>query len=140
VRLTAGDFDPDAIPLEDEERREAYERSRLQLLRGLAETGACRRRFILNYLGEDPAWDRCGTCDNDLLGIEPTPLPDLGGALGDGGGDGGMAVGDAVEHARFGPGVVQAAGDGRLTVAFEDGAIRTLAAALAAGGGLLRRA
>ncbi|MDX6554987.1 MAG: ATP-dependent helicase RecQ, partial [Miltoncostaeaceae bacterium] len=138
VRLTVADFDPDAIPLEGEERRRAYGRSRLQLLRALAETGACRRRFILNYLGEDPPWDRCGTCDNDALGVEPTPIPDLGGTL-EGDGGAGLEVGDAVEHERFGPGVVQSAGDGRVTVAFEDGSIRTLAAALAAREGVLRR-
>jgi superfamily II DNA helicase RecQ len=33
-----------------------------------AETTGCRRRFILNFFGEDYDAEKCGACDNCLQG------------------------------------------------------------------------
>jgi len=54
IRLQTGDFDPATISLEREEQRTAYERTRLDMMRGYAELLECRRRCILKYFGEDP--------------------------------------------------------------------------------------
>ena len=60
VELLVPDFDPTAVPLESEERRRRYEHSRLEMMRGYADTRECRRRYILNYFGEEYDPSRCG--------------------------------------------------------------------------------
>ncbi|MPV89286.1 RecQ family ATP-dependent DNA helicase, partial [Georgenia ruanii] len=42
--------------------RERINRSRVEMVRGYAETLRCRRQFLLGYFGE-PHAGRCGTCD-----------------------------------------------------------------------------
>ncbi|MDX6646639.1 MAG: ATP-dependent helicase RecQ [Miltoncostaeaceae bacterium] len=137
IRLLAGDFEPDAVPLEAEERRRAYERSRLEMMRGYAESDGCRHRYILNYFGEEPEGGRCRMCDNDVRvggeGMEE-PLPEGNGAAAVG-----LRVGDRVRHASWGPGVVQRVAEGRLTVLFEEVGYKTLAASLAFERGILDR-
>ncbi len=54
--------------IEESEGGEEFKRlarSRLELLVGLAESTACRRRHLLSYFGEE-ARDACGNCDNCL--------------------------------------------------------------------------
>jgi len=46
-----------------EERRER-DRTRLEQMVIYAQTALCRTRFMLEALGEDLEWSRCGTCDN----------------------------------------------------------------------------
>ncbi|WP_088306955.1 DNA helicase RecQ [Novosphingobium sp. B 225] len=48
----------------DPARREG-ERTRLDALAALVETGGCRRALLLRHFGEDPP-QRCGNCDNCL--------------------------------------------------------------------------
>ena len=48
---------------EIEEERRAGERTRLDALAALVETGTCRRALLLRHFGEDPP-ERCGNCDN----------------------------------------------------------------------------
>jgi ATP-dependent DNA helicase RecQ len=50
---------------EVEERRREGERTRLDVLAVLVETGGCRRAILLRHFGEDPP-ERCGNCDNCL--------------------------------------------------------------------------
>ncbi|PFG38918.1 ATP-dependent DNA helicase RecQ [Georgenia soli] len=44
------------------ESRERIERSRVEMVRGYAETQGCRRQFLLGYFGE-PHEGSCGACD-----------------------------------------------------------------------------
>src|SRR5581483_2621493 len=51
LRLLVPDFEPAEVSLEGEERRRAYEHSRLEMMRGYAELLDCRRRYLLEYFG-----------------------------------------------------------------------------------------
>ncbi|MGB3767097.1 MAG: ATP-dependent DNA helicase RecQ, partial [Phormidesmis sp.] len=44
-------------------RRKQFDHSRLEMIRGYAETTACRRNYILSYFGESVVIP-CGGCDN----------------------------------------------------------------------------
>jgi ATP-dependent DNA helicase RecQ len=122
--LKVADFDPASISLEKEESRHAYERSRLEMMRAYAELRECRRRYILNYFGEDPEWERCGWCDVDVSRTQPvssakpvsSPEP--------------FGINDAVVHATLGPGVVQRVSPDSVTVLFEKAGYKTLDLAL----------
>ena len=62
----AGDFAQARARLSEvEESRLAGERTRLDALAVLVETGECRRAVLLRHFGEDPP-ARCGNCDNCL--------------------------------------------------------------------------
>ena len=45
-------------------RRKTFERSRLHMMRGYAETAQCRREYILSYFGEAFNQQNCNNCDN----------------------------------------------------------------------------
>ncbi|MGN6699963.1 MAG: RecQ family ATP-dependent DNA helicase [Thermomicrobiales bacterium] len=70
-----------AAATEAEERQQAFEASRLEMMRGYAETRDCRRAYLLNYFGE-PFEGPCGHCDNceagsaaiGTAGEQPFPL------------------------------------------------------------------
>ena len=38
--------------------------ARLEQMIVYAQTALCRTRLLLSALGEEPAWENCGTCDN----------------------------------------------------------------------------
>ncbi len=62
------DGDPEASPVSEEQEAAIAARRRADLARldrmvGFAEAWSCRRRGILDYFGEAPPWERCGTCD-----------------------------------------------------------------------------
>jgi ATP-dependent DNA helicase RecQ len=120
VRLVVDDFDPSQVSLEEEEARKRYERSRLEMMRGYAETTSCRREYILSYFGEEYEPARCGMCDNDLLApateARPGRAPEAP-----------FAVGERVSHRTLGEGVVQRVRDGKLTVLFDKAGYKTLA-------------
>jgi len=62
----AGDFAQARMRLgEVEESRRAGEKTRLDAMSVLVETGECRRAILLRHFGEDPP-PRCGNCDNCL--------------------------------------------------------------------------
>ena len=120
-RLLVPDFDPAAVPLEAEARRRAYEHSRLEMMRGYAECPACRRRYLLNYFGEEYEAERCGHCDNDVAAADaPAPAAAAGAA------DGPFAVNERVVHAAWGAGVVHRVAGGIITVLFEAVGYKTL--------------
>ncbi|NJL86009.1 MAG: ATP-dependent DNA helicase RecQ [Leptolyngbyaceae cyanobacterium SM1_1_3] len=69
-----------AAALLAQERRQTFERSLLEMIRGYAEVRDCRRQYLLNYFGE-PFQDPCNSCDNCQAGIvvqedsqQPFPL------------------------------------------------------------------
>ncbi len=100
------------------ERAEAHQRyreSRLEMMRGYAETTACRGRFLLDYYGEHIDGS-CGHCDRCDAGDQATPV-DV---------DGPFALEDRVEHASWGAGTVTRLEPGRVVVLFDAGGYRTL--------------
>jgi ATP-dependent DNA helicase RecQ len=122
-RLLVPDFDPAAVPLEAEARRRAYERSRLEMMRGYAECLDCRRRYLLNYFGEEYEAERCGQCDTDRAAPpQPVSVALNGQATGP------FAVNDRVAHAAWGTGVVHRVIGDTLTVLFEQVGYKTLRA------------
>jgi ATP-dependent DNA helicase RecQ len=115
VRLRVPDFDPEQLPLEREAHRRAYERSRLEMMRAYAELRDCRRRYLLNYFGEEPDWQRCDNCDVDLRSESPAAPA-----------DGPYAVNDRVVHPSLGEGVVERVAGDTVTVLFEQAGYKTL--------------
>jgi ATP-dependent DNA helicase RecQ len=109
------------------EDREEFERSRLEMMRSYAETGGCRRDFVLSYFGEDHEAP-CGNCDNCDAGlVEPEEHIDRP-----------FDVGATVTHTEWGPGEVQRYDGDRVTVLFESVGYRTLGLDLVSEKGLLR--
>ncbi|MCA1993205.1 MAG: ATP-dependent DNA helicase [Coleofasciculus sp. S288] len=51
-----------------QERYQQYVRSRLEMMRGYAEVRDCRRKYLLNYFGENLD-EPCGFCDNCMAGV-----------------------------------------------------------------------
>jgi ATP-dependent DNA helicase RecQ len=104
------------------------EESRVEMMRGYAETSDCRRQFLLNYFGEyfeDP----CPNCDNCLAGVnlieeaagQPFPLN------------------TRVEHATFGTGlVVRYEGTDKTVVLFDEAGYKTLSVNLVVEGDILQ--
>jgi ATP-dependent DNA helicase RecQ len=121
------DAPPDALraAAEAEEMRRSFDRSRVDMMRAYAETGDCRRGFILSYFGE-PFEPPCGNCDVCEAG---------GGERSDAGEP--FDVGERVEHPQFGDGTVQQVGDGQVTVVFDRVGYKTLATDIVVGRGLL---
>ncbi|MFI0901055.1 RecQ family ATP-dependent DNA helicase [Streptomyces sp. NPDC020983] len=132
------------------------EESRVEMMRGYAETAGCRRAFLLGYFGETVTTP-CGACDVCAgRAAEPLPgegpgvpagreqrsgragAPARGGRLRRGAGSTGAAPqepaadahpyrpGVRVHHERWGEGEVMSEGDGRLTVLFASVGYRTL--------------
>jgi ATP-dependent DNA helicase RecQ len=110
------------------ELHERVDQSRVEMMRGYAETTECRRQFLLGYFGEQLE-EPCGNCDTCSAGTaqqqpedEDTPFP----------------VETPVEHAEWGPGVVMRVEDDRLVVLFDEVGYKTLALAAVTENDLLR--
>ncbi len=122
-----------------QERQRRLAASRVEMLRGYAETDGCRRRFLLNYFGEEyePPCDGCDRCraraaataaaaDTGSSGSSGAdapaapPDPDLAPV------DAPFALNEAVVHERFGRGTVTRLERDRVTVRFDDVGYRTL--------------
>jgi ATP-dependent DNA helicase RecQ len=100
------------------EARERVDRSRVEMMRGYAESRDCRRQFLLTYFGQ-PLPDPCGNCDRCRDGN--------GAADPSSGGQSAIPVDTAVAHKEWGDGVVIGGDPDRVTVLFEDYGYRTLA-------------
>jgi ATP-dependent DNA helicase RecQ len=97
------------------------------MMRGYAETGGCRRGFILSYFGE-PFDPPCGNCDNCAAGlVDASPAFDQP-----------FAVGARVAHRSFGEGVLQRYDGESVVVLFDDVGYKSLALELVAERALLR--
>jgi ATP-dependent DNA helicase RecQ len=90
-------------------------RSRIEMMRGYAETTGCRRQFLLGYFGEQFS-QPCGHCDNCAAGT----------AQDNGGEDDAYPRNSTVRHVEFGHGVVMSASEDRLTVLFEEAGYKVL--------------
>ena len=101
------------------ERAEAYRllrESRVEMMRGYAETDRCRSAYLVGYFGEQLD-EVCGICDTCEAGVAE-PLVTAR--------DGRFAVQARVEHEEFGIGTVTDVEEDRITVLFEDVGYRTL--------------
>lgn len=91
------------------------ELTRVEMMRGYAETTGCRRQFLMSYFGST-LQQPCGVCDTCAAGTA-SQLPT---------GETGFAVQSRVRHAEWGDGIVMREEDDRLTVLFDQEGYRTL--------------
>jgi len=118
------DLDPARLraAVEQEARRRAHDRTRIEMMRAYARVEGCRRQFLLHFFGQFDAPDQCGMCDRCVpRSDQPAPAPRPAGSS-----PGPFRAGDRVHHAAWGPGVVQHVTDGRVTVHFPEAGYRTL--------------
>jgi ATP-dependent DNA helicase RecQ len=128
-RLDAGGETLDAVV----ERAEAHRRlqqSRVDMMRGYAETDRCRAEFLLGYFGEELS-ELCGTCDNCREGVATAGRPSR---------DDAYPLQSQVRHEEFGSGTVTDLEEDRITVLFDDVGYRTLSLEVVEEQGLLERA
>jgi ATP-dependent DNA helicase RecQ len=90
-------------------------RSRLDMLRGYAETTGCRRQYLLGYFGEELDGP-CGNCDTCDAGTAETQAP----------GTDEFPRDSSVRHTRWGHGVVISVEPDRMTVLFDEVGYKTL--------------
>jgi ATP-dependent DNA helicase RecQ len=127
--------DPDVSPdtavrqaVEVAESLERLERSRIEMMRGYAETTGCRRQFLLGYFGEQLD-EPCGRCDTCASGSADEAARELADAEQQdaAAGQERHGQGDRVVHREWGPGVVMHRESDRVTVLFEQVGYKTLA-------------
>jgi len=111
------------------EAHQRMDRSRIEMMRGYAETTGCRRQFLLGYFGEelDQPCGNCDTCEGGTAEQQPA------------GQDGPYPAQSTVRHPEWGSGVVMHTEDDRVTVLFEQVGYKTLSLAAVAAGGLLEK-
>jgi ATP-dependent DNA helicase RecQ len=97
------------------EARKRVEVSRVEMVRGYAETTGCRRHFLLAYFGESYG-DTCGNCDCCDEGAADTTGAEANA----------WQVNDRVTHDTWGDGVVMRCETDRVTVLFEQVGYKTL--------------
>lgn len=129
------DWQPADVSLTSEDHCRAYEHSRREMMRSYAETGECRRRYILNYFGEEYPAEHCDRCDNDLRRSTTTHVV-VSEARSV---DSPFAMGARVEHATLGTGVVQRVTDDTITVLFDAAGYKTLSLEAILEQGLLQK-
>ncbi|GID27193.1 RecQ family ATP-dependent DNA helicase [Paractinoplanes brasiliensis] len=103
--------------VKEHERQQVVSRSRTDMMRGFAETRACRTQTLLAYFGEELK-KPCGHCDNCAEGTavevetatadEPFPIH------------------AKVRHGEWGPGTVMGYEEDRMTVLFDEVGYKTL--------------
>jgi ATP-dependent DNA helicase RecQ len=128
--IEPGDDSADAVraAAETEEKRRVFDRSRVDMMRGYAETDGCRRAFILSYFGEpfEPPCGRCDNCEEGRADAQPEDVP--------------FAVGSRVAHPQWGEGIVQRYDDDAVVVLFDEVGYKTLALAVIRDRGILEGA
>lgn len=95
------------------DRRARLETSRVELVRTYTDTTDCRRRLLLELLGEERR-DPCGACDSCDAGTSLTVAAQR------------VRPGQRVRHQEFGPGTVSVVEAERVTVLFEERGYVTL--------------
>jgi len=103
--------------------RERIDRSRVDMMRGYAETAGCRRQFMLGYFGEDLP-EPCGNCDTCTSG---SAIEHQRAQAAEPAGASPFDLESAVVHREWGDGTVMRIESDRITVLFDDVGYRTLA-------------
>jgi len=103
------------LNLANYETKKSYDQSKLAMMLQYAEIHSCRRRFILNYFGEDYDAEGCGACDNCLRGRRSQTSS-------------GYRIADVVYHSKFGQGTVERTEKDLVTVLFPNVGYKTLLA------------
>ena len=102
----------------EHERQQVVTRSRTDMMRGFAETRACRTQTLLAYFGEELK-KPCGHCDNCAEGsAEETAEATV---------DEPFAIHSRVRHGEWGTGMVMGYEEERMTVLFDEVGYKTLA-------------
>ncbi len=111
------------------EHHERVDQSRVEMMRGYAETTGCRRQFLLGYFGEqlDEPCGNCDTCSSGSAYEQDTPDEDAP-----------FPVETPVEHTEWGAGVVMRVEEDRVVVLFDEVGYKTLGLAAVTEHGLLR--
>ena len=114
-----------AVEVAESHRR--VEQSRVEMVRGFAETTGCRRQFLLGYFGEvlDDPCGHCDTCEAGTAG-EQTHARESP-----------YDLQSRVRHAQWGEGVVMSYEGDRIVVLFEEVGYKTLLLQAVADRGLL---
>ncbi len=118
--------------------------SRLQMMAAYAEYGGCRRRFLLDYLGDEYPADLCLRCDACLRaastrGPDDWDLDAQEARMSDAR-SGPFSKGDAVRHPSWGEGVIQRVNGDVLVVRFDEVGYRSMHAPTVLERGLLASA
>lgn len=125
IRLDAGAELPKVVEhaVELAEARQRVDRSRIEMMRGYAETDGCRRQFLLGYFGEALP-EPCGNCDTCTDGSAYEEDYDDAAAAAAGGEP--FPLQAAVVHKKWGPGLVMRHEEDTITVLFEQEGYKTL--------------
>jgi ATP-dependent DNA helicase RecQ len=107
------------------EARQRVDESRLQMMRGYAETDGCRRQFLLGYFGEDLP-EPCGNCDSCTEGASQPQVGNNDGGAARDVADLPFPVQSSVTHKKWGAGLVMRYEDDVITVLFEREGYKTL--------------
>lgn len=110
------------------ETKKSYDQSKLAMMLQYSETTSCRRKFILNYFGEDYDVPSCGACDNCLRARAMTPSVVRGEMPGPVEILSGYRIADVVFHPKFGQGTVERTEKDLVTVLFPSVGYKTLLA------------
>jgi ATP-dependent DNA helicase RecQ len=109
------------------ERQQVVQRSRTDMMRGFAQTQACRAQTLLDYFGEHLK-RRCGHCDNCADGTSAERAPRA---------DNPFAVHSTVRHPEWGAGLVMGYEQEKMTVLFDEVGYKTLSVPVVREHGLL---
>ncbi|HKD99008.1 MAG TPA: ATP-dependent DNA helicase RecQ [Micromonosporaceae bacterium] len=136
------------LAVAEAERHQVLQRSRTEMMRGLAEAAGCRVQALLAYFGEQMPRP-CGHCDNCGRGTAGRKAPSRArqaprtraashGTRSAGGADGvPYPLHSTVTHRQWGPGTVLGYDDDRMTVLFDEVGYKTLSVAVVRDNGLL---
>ena len=111
-----------SLNLASYETKKSYDQSKLAMMLQYCETRSCRRKFILNYFGEEYSHTNCGACDNCRTALA------RGEAIVASDDPAEFRIGDIVHHPKFGQGTVERSERDLVTVLFPSHGYKTLLA------------